>query len=70
MEISLADALSNDTPLPMEKDGIQLPIIAVNMVTVNILYSSSELDNIHEETQKDPTIKVLMHYIITGWPCE
>ena len=70
MEIPLADALSHVTLLPMEEDGIQLPIIAVNMVTVNIPYSSNELDNICEETWKDPTIKVLMHYISTGWPCE
>ena len=53
-----------------EDNGIQLPIIAVNMVTVNIPYSSNELDNICEETWKDPTINILMHYISTGWPCE
>ena len=33
VEIPLADALSRVTPLPMEEDGIQLPIIAVNLVT-------------------------------------
>ena len=70
VEIPLADALSDVTLLPMEGDGIQLPIIAVNMVTVNIPYSSNELDNICKETWKDHTIKVLMHYISTGWPCE
>ena len=70
VEIPLADALSRVTPLPMEEDGIQLPIIVVNLVTANIPYSSNKLDNIHEETRKDPTIKVLMHYIGTGWPCE
>ena len=52
MEIPLADALNHVTPLPMEEDGIQLPITAVNVVTVNIPYSSNELDNIHEETRK------------------
>ena len=70
VEIPLADALSHVTPLPMEEDGIQLPIIAVNMVTANIPYSSNELDNICEGTREDPTIKVLIHYISTGWPCE
>ena len=54
----------------MEEDGIQLPIIAVNLVTVNIPYSSNVLDNIHQESAKDPTFKVLMHYISIGWPCE
>ena len=70
VEIPLTDALSRVTPLPMEEDGIQLPIIAVNLVTANIPYSSNELYIICEETRKDPTIKLLMHYVSTGWPCE
>ena len=70
MEILLADTLSHVTPLPMEEDGIQLPIIEVNLVTVNIPYSSNELDNIHEETRKGPILNVLMHYINIGWTCE
>ena len=40
----------------MEEDGIQLPIIAVNLVTAKIPYSSNELDNICEETREDPTL--------------
>ena len=63
VEIPLADSLSWVTPLPMEEDGIQLPIIAVNLVTMNIPYSSNVLDNICQELGKDPTSKVLMHYI-------
>ena len=70
VEIPLADALSRVTPLPMEEDGIQLPIIVVNQVTANIAYSSNELDQICEETWKDPTLKLLMHYISVGWPCD
>ena len=70
VEIPLADALSRVTPLPMEEDGIQLPIIAFNQVTSNIPYSSNELEQIHEETRKDPTLKLLMHYISVGWPCD
>ena len=70
VEIPLADALSRVTPLPMEEDGIQQPIITVNLVTANIPYSSNELDIIREETRKAPTIKILMHCISTGWPCE
>ena len=70
MEIPLADALSRVTPLPMEEDGIKLPIIAVNQVTANIPYSSNELERIHEETRKDPTLKLLMHCISVGWPCD
>ena len=55
VEIPLADTLSRVTPLPMEEDGIQLPIIAVNLVTANIPYSSNELDTIHGELAKNPT---------------
>ena len=57
MEIPLAESLSQVTPLPMEEDGIQLPIIAVNLVTTYIPYSSNVLDNIHEESAKDPNIQ-------------
>ena len=70
VEIPLADALSRVTPLPMEEDGIQLPIIAVNLVRANIPYISNELTIIHEETRKDPTIKLLMHNINVRWPCD
>ena len=50
----------------VEEDGIQLPIIVVNQVTANIPYSSNELDQIHEETRKDPILKLLMYYISVG----
>ena len=39
-EIPLADALSRVTPSPVEEDGIQLPIVAVNLITANIPVSS------------------------------
>ena len=68
--IPLADDLSRVTPLPMEEDEIKLPIIAVNQVTANIPYSSNELDQIFKETRKDPTLKLLMHYILIRWPCD
>ena len=64
VEIPLADALSRVTPLPMEEDGIQLPITAVNQVMMNIPYSSNNLD--HEETRKDSYTQVAdaLHF---GW---
>ena len=58
------------TPLPMEEDGIQLPIIVVNQIMANIPCSSNDLDQIREETRKDPMLKLLMHYISNGWPHE
>ena len=70
VKIPLADALSRVTPLPMEEDGINLPIIAVNQVTVNIPCSSNNLVQIHVETRKDPILKLLIHYILNGWSCD
>ena len=70
VEIPLADALSRVTPLPMEEDGINLPIIAVNQVTANIPCSSNDLDQICVETRKDLILNLLIHYISNGWPCD
>ena len=49
VEISLADALSRVTLTPVEEDGIQLPIVAVNLITSNLLMSSTEIELNHEE---------------------
>ena len=68
VEIPLADALSRVTPTPVEEDGIQLPIVAVNLITSNLPVSSTENELIHEETSKDPTLTLLRHYIHMGWP--
>ena len=68
MEIPLADTLSRVTPTPVEEDGIQLPIVAVNLITSNLPVSSTEIGLIHEETSKDPTLTLLRHYIHMGWP--
>ena len=69
-EIPLADALSRVTPTPVEEDGIQLPIVAVNLITSNIPVSSSEFDLICGESAKDPTLILLRHYIHMGWPID
>ena len=70
VEIPLADALSRVTPVSMDEDGINLPIIAVNQVTANIPCSSNDLDQICVETRKDLTLNLLIHYILNGWPCD
>ena len=70
MEIPLADALSRVTLTPVEEDGIQLPIVAVNLITSNLPVSSTEIELIHEETSKDPTLTLLRHYIHMGWPID
>ena len=69
-EIPLADTLSSVTPTPVEEDGIQLPIVAVNLIMSNIPVSSTEIELIHEETSKDPTLTLLRHYIHMGWPVD
>ena len=68
MEIPLADVLSRVTPTPVEEDGSQLPIVAVNHITSNLPVSSTEIELIHEETSKDSTLTVLRQYIHMGWP--
>ena len=42
MEIPLADALSRVTPTPVEEDGIQLPIVVVNLIISNLPVSSRD----------------------------
>ena len=70
MEIPLVNALSRVTPTPVEEDRIQLPIVAVNLIMSNLPVSSTEIDLIHEETSKDPTLTLLKHHIHMGWPNE
>ena len=69
-EIPLADTLSRVSPTPVEEDGIQLPNVAVNLITSNIPVSSTEIELIHEESSKDPTHTLLRHYIHMGWPID
>ena len=69
-DIPLADALSRVTPTPVEEDGIELPIVAVNLIMSNIPVSSTEIELIHGDTSKDPTLTLLKHYIHMGWPVD
>ena len=47
VESPLADAVSRVMPTPVEEDGIQLPIVAVNLITSNVPLSSTEIELIH-----------------------
>ena len=69
-DIPLADALSRVSPTPVEEDGIQLPIVAVNLITSSVPVSSDEIDMIREETARDATLNLLRHYIHVGWPVD
>ena len=75
-DIPVADALSHVTPMDPE-DNIQLPIIAVNMITTRILMSvqpqdsfSNKLDQLRKSTVQDNQLTRLSHYINTGFPCD
>ena len=59
------------------EDNIQLPIIAVNMITTRILMSvhpqdtfSNKLDQLRKSTVQDNQITRLSHYINTGFLCD
>ena len=75
-DIPVADALSCVTLMDPE-DNIQLPIIAVNMITRCILMSvesqdsfSNKLDQLRKSTVQDNQLTRLSHYINTGFPCD
>ena len=75
-DIPVADALSQVTLMNPE-DNIQLPIIAVNMITSWILMSvesqssfSNKLDQLRKSTAQDDQLTRLRHYINTGFPCD
>ena len=74
--IPVADALSHVTPMDPE-DNIQLPIIAVTMITTRILMSvesqgsfSNKLDWLRKSTAQDEQLTRLKGYISTGFPCD
>ena len=59
------------------EDNIQLPIIAVKMITTHILMSvhpqdtfSKKLDQLRKSTAQDNQLTRLSHYINTGFPCD
>ena len=59
------------------EDNIQLPIIAVNMITTQILMSvesqscfSNKLHRLKKSTVQDNQLTRLSHYINTGFPCD
>ena len=59
------------------EDNIQLPIIAVNMITTHILMSvhpqdtfSKKLDRLRKSTAQDNQLTRLSCYINTGFPCD
>ena len=75
-DIPVADALSHVTPMDPE-DNIKLPIIAINMITTQILMSEesqgsfcNKLDRLRKSTLQDKQLTTLKGYINTGFPCD
>ena len=67
--IPLADGVWAESPWPQwKKMEFNFPIVAVNLIMSNLPVSSTEIELIHEETSKDPTLTLLRHYIHMGWP--
>ena len=53
------------------EDNIQLPIIAVNMITTHILMSTHPQDTFSKKLDlQDNQLTRLSHYINTGFPCD
>ena len=76
VDIPVADAVSRVTPMDPE-DNIKLPIIAVNMITAQVLMStdtqdslSSKLQCLRKSTSQDEQLTRLKGYINTGFPCD
>ena len=76
VDIPVADALSKVTPMDPE-DNIKLSIIAVNMITTQILMStdcqcsfSNKLDQLRKSTSQAKQLTRLNSYISTGFPCD
>ena len=74
--IPVADVLSCVTPMDPEYN-IQLPIIAVTMITTWIVMSvesqssfSNKLDQLRKSTVQDEQFTRLRGYINTGFPCD
>ena len=76
VDIPVADALRRVTPMDPE-DNIRLPIIAVNMITTQVLMStncqgifSNKLQHLRGSTLQDEQLTRLKGYINSGFPCE
>ena len=76
VDIPVADALSRVTPMDPE-NNIKLPIIAVDMITAQVLMStdtqdsfSNKLQHLRKSTSLDEQLTRLKGYINTGFPCD
>ena len=66
-DVPIADALSRVSPKLASANG-QLPKIHVHHITQNLPASPTRLQQIRDETKKDPTLSLLKETVIEGWP--
>ena len=68
-DVPIADALSRVSPQPAPSNG-QLPEICVHHITQNLPASPTKLQQIRDETGKDPTLSLLKEVVSVfgGWP--
>ena len=67
VNVPIADALSRITPQNGPTVG-ELPRIDVHCVTKTLPASPTKLQQIREETERDPTLSLLKETIFKGWP--
>jgi len=66
-DVPIADPLSRVSPQPAPSNG-QLPEICVHHITQNLPASPTKLQQIRDDTGKDPTMSLLKEVIFGGWP--
>ena len=66
-DVPIADALSRVSPKLASANG-QLPKIHVHHITQNLPASPTRLQQIRDETKKDPTLSLLKETVFEGWP--
>ena len=62
----ISDALSRVTPLEFQDSNAEKDILAINFLQYSSI-EEKERDEVLQETNKDPELQALKHYISTGW---
>ena len=68
-DVPIADALSRVSPQQLPESD-QIPEICVHHVTQNLPASPTRLQQIRDETTRDPRLSLLREVIFEGWPQE
>ena len=66
-DVPIADALSRVSPQLAPSNG-ELPEICVHHITQYLPASPTKLQQIRDETGKDPTVTLLKEVVLGGWP--